>query len=149
MDLGESYSTTQKLRLFAGYAGWSAGQLDQEMARHDWLIHPATVDLVFEPDPQLWQEILRQKGRTRRCWPIPPKTCPGIENCESAMEAPPSARAACCRSSNCRIPVFPGPAWRPIAPRCRRLPHLCLEFDEFPGPVHTRFMSTDAATSSL
>ena len=67
MDLGESYSTTQKLRLFAGYAGWSAGQLDQEMARHDWLVHPATVDLIFQPNPsQLWQEILRQKDTKLR-----------------------------------------------------------------------------------
>ncbi len=65
MDLGESYSTTQKLRLFAGYAGWSPGQLEQEMARHDWLTHPATVDLVFGSDPaQLWKQILRQKGPT-------------------------------------------------------------------------------------
>jgi len=67
MDLGESYSTTQKLRLFAGYAGWSAGQLEQEMARKDWLIHPATVDLVFKSEPaQLWKEILRQKDPTLR-----------------------------------------------------------------------------------
>ena len=62
MDLSESYSTTQKLRLFAGYAGWSAGQLEQEMARHDWLTHPATVELVFRSNPeQLWKEILRQQ----------------------------------------------------------------------------------------
>jgi putative transcriptional regulator len=62
MDLSETYSTTQKLRLFAGYAGWSPGQLEQEMARHDWLTHPATVDLVFKSEPaQLWKEILRQK----------------------------------------------------------------------------------------
>jgi len=67
MDLGESYSTTQKLRLFAGYAGWSAGQLEQEMARHDWLTHPATVDLVFGSDPaQLWKEILRTKDPAHR-----------------------------------------------------------------------------------
>jgi putative transcriptional regulator len=67
MDLGESYSTTQKLRLFAGYAGWSPGQLEQEMARHDWLTHPATVDLIFGSDPaQLWKQILRQKGPALR-----------------------------------------------------------------------------------
>jgi putative transcriptional regulator len=67
MDLSESYSATQKLRLFAGYAGWSPGQLEQEMARHDWLTHPATVDLVFQSGPeQLWKEILRQKGHTHR-----------------------------------------------------------------------------------
>jgi putative transcriptional regulator len=67
MDLSESYSPTQKLRLFAGYAGWSAGQLEQEMARHDWLTHPATVELVFGSDPaQLWKEILRQKDPALR-----------------------------------------------------------------------------------
>ena len=63
MDLGESYSSTQKLRLFAGYAGWSAGQLEQEMARKDWLVHPADAWIwCSSPSPdQLWKEILRQK----------------------------------------------------------------------------------------
>ena len=69
MDLSESYSTTQKLRLFAGYAGWSAGQLEQEMARHDWLTHPATVELVFQSNPeQLWKEILRQQKDPALRW---------------------------------------------------------------------------------
>lgn len=63
MDLSDSYSASQKLKLFAGYAGWTAGQLDQEMARKDWLVHPASWDLVFSPEPaQLWRQILRQKG---------------------------------------------------------------------------------------
>jgi putative transcriptional regulator len=63
MDLGESYSTTQKVRMFAGYAGWSPGQLEDEMKRGSWLVHPATVDLVFNPDPEsLWKIILHQKG---------------------------------------------------------------------------------------
>jgi putative transcriptional regulator len=62
MDLSESFSATQKLKLFAGYAGWSAGQLDNEMARRDWLVHPATLDLVFHPEPdQLWKKIMKQK----------------------------------------------------------------------------------------
>jgi putative transcriptional regulator len=62
MDLSESYSSNQKLKLFAGYSGWTAGQLDQEMARQDWLVHPASLDLVFYPEPgRLWQQILRQK----------------------------------------------------------------------------------------
>ena len=67
MDLSESYSTTQMLRLFAGYAGWSGGQLEQEMSRNDWLIHPASVDLVFKSAPeQLWKEILRKKDAKLR-----------------------------------------------------------------------------------
>ena len=67
MDLGESYSGTQKLRLFAGYAGWSAGQLEQEMARKDWLVHPASLELVFHPEPdKLWKNILDAKGSKYR-----------------------------------------------------------------------------------
>jgi putative transcriptional regulator len=67
MDLSESYSGAQKLKLFAGYSGWTAGQLDQEMARNDWLVHPATLDLVFYPEPaQLWRKILLQKDDRSR-----------------------------------------------------------------------------------
>ncbi len=63
MDLSDSYSGTQKLKLFAGYAGWTAGQLDNEMARKDWLVHPASLELIFSPQPdQLWRGILQAKG---------------------------------------------------------------------------------------
>ncbi|HEY3864031.1 MAG TPA: YqgE/AlgH family protein [Verrucomicrobiae bacterium] len=62
MDLSESFAGAQKLKLFAGYAGWTAGQLDGEMSRHDWLTHPASLELVFHPEPgQLWRHIMRQK----------------------------------------------------------------------------------------
>jgi putative transcriptional regulator len=62
VDVSESFSGTQKLKLFAGYAGWSAGQLDNEMSRGDWLTHPATLDLVFPAEPaQLWKNIMKQK----------------------------------------------------------------------------------------
>ena len=48
--------------MFAGYAGWSPGQLEGEMKRKAWLTHPASIELVFEADPnKLWQMIVRQK----------------------------------------------------------------------------------------
>lgn len=63
VELGESFSPTQKMKLFAGYAGWSPGQLEDEMKRQAWITHPATIDLVFDTDPDtLWQMIMRQKG---------------------------------------------------------------------------------------
>jgi putative transcriptional regulator len=63
LEIGESFSSTQKLKLFAGYAGWSPGQLDDEMKRDAWLTHPATVELVFQGEIEtLWQTILRAKG---------------------------------------------------------------------------------------
>ena len=62
LDLGESFSASRKIRLFAGYAGWAPGQLDNEMKAKAWLTHPASLDLVFETAPEhLWRNILRQK----------------------------------------------------------------------------------------
>lgn len=67
LELGDSFAAGSQLRLFAGYAGWAAGQLDNEMARHDWLTHPASLDLIFDTDPALlWKSILRQKGPQNR-----------------------------------------------------------------------------------
>ncbi|MGH7971633.1 MAG: YqgE/AlgH family protein [Limisphaerales bacterium] len=63
MEIGESFSATRKVKMFAGYAGWSPGQLEQEMERKAWLTHPASLELVFDLDPALlWQRILRDKG---------------------------------------------------------------------------------------
>jgi len=63
IELGESFSPARKVKMFAGYAGWSPGQLEDEMKRNAWLTHPASLDLVFETDPsQLWRSILQKKG---------------------------------------------------------------------------------------
>jgi putative transcriptional regulator len=63
VELGEAFSTTRKLKMFAGYAGWSPGQVENEMKHKAWLTHPASLELVFDTAPeQLWQVILRRKG---------------------------------------------------------------------------------------
>ena len=63
VELGEALSPTRKIKIFGGYAGWSPGQLEEEMARKSWLTHPATLELVFDIAPEeLWRVILRRKG---------------------------------------------------------------------------------------
>jgi putative transcriptional regulator len=63
IELAEGFSPTRKIKVFAGYAGWSPGQLDDEMKRDTWMTHPASLDLVFHAQPeQVWKIILRQKG---------------------------------------------------------------------------------------
>jgi putative transcriptional regulator len=63
VEIGESFSTTQKVKIFAGYAGWSAGQLEEELNRQAWVTHPADLDLIFASDPaQLWRRIMQEKG---------------------------------------------------------------------------------------
>ncbi len=62
-DVGESFSPTQQVKVFAGYAGWSPGQLEDEMKRGAWLTHAASLDLIFNvPSDQLWKMILKSKG---------------------------------------------------------------------------------------
>lgn len=62
VEIGDSFSPSKRIKLFSGYAGWSPGQLEDEMKRRAWLTHAATVDLIFDPEPaQLWQKILRLK----------------------------------------------------------------------------------------
>lgn len=63
VEVGESFSASKKVKMFAGYAGWSPGQLENEMKRKSWLTFPASLELVFETPPdQLWQKILKSKG---------------------------------------------------------------------------------------
>lgn len=63
VEISESFSATRKVKLFAGYAGWSPGQLEEEMRRNAWLTHPASIELVFDIEPaKLWPMILQQKG---------------------------------------------------------------------------------------
>mgnify|MGYP001765506681 CR=1 FL=1 len=50
------------LRIFAGYAGWGAEQLQGEVARGDWYVVPSQVPDVFRGDPRdLWREVLRRQ----------------------------------------------------------------------------------------
>ena len=63
VEIGGSFSATQQVRIYAGYAGWGPGQLDDEMKRKAWLTHPAAIDHVFTKDPaKLWRNILVQKN---------------------------------------------------------------------------------------
>ena len=52
------------LRLFAGYAGWSAGQLDAELLAGGWFVVDAfPEDAVVEEPTELWRMVLgRQPG---------------------------------------------------------------------------------------
>lgn len=55
--------TPAELRLFLGYAGWSPGQLADEIAAGGWLLAPARQDFVLTADPAaLWRTILRRMG---------------------------------------------------------------------------------------
>ena len=57
-------------RIYCGYAGWGAGQLQGEIARGDWQTLSADVDLVFEDDPyNVWDTCMQQIQERNRVLP--------------------------------------------------------------------------------
>jgi putative transcriptional regulator len=53
---------TRRRRVFAGYAGWGAGQLESELEEPSWILADARVEDVFGEARDLWAEVLRRKG---------------------------------------------------------------------------------------
>jgi putative transcriptional regulator len=51
------------VRLVVGYAGWAAGQLDEELATSSWLMLPVQTDLLFDiPVDVMWETALHRLG---------------------------------------------------------------------------------------
>lgn len=51
------------LRGFVGYAGWSQGQLESEIAQKAWLVLQPARDLVEMANPETaWRDIMRSSG---------------------------------------------------------------------------------------
>ena len=49
--------------LALGYAGWAAGQLDAEIQANGWLLVPADLELVFDPDDDSkWARAMAKLG---------------------------------------------------------------------------------------
>jgi len=52
-----------RARVFAGYAGWGPGQLEDELAEEAWLTTEALPGDVFHDDPErLWDDAVRRLG---------------------------------------------------------------------------------------
>ena len=59
----DSIGELRRARVFAGYAGWGAGQLEDELAESSWIVEPALPNDIFTNEPgTLWSMILRRKG---------------------------------------------------------------------------------------
>jgi putative transcriptional regulator len=55
-----------KMRFFWGYSGWGPGQLDDEIARGDWLVLDADAENAFRGDSsKLWQDLVRRARAVR------------------------------------------------------------------------------------
>lgn len=63
IESAEDVPDLTRARVFAGYAGWGAGQLESELAEDSWIVERAQPNDVFTSDPDgLWSAVLRRKG---------------------------------------------------------------------------------------
>ena len=82
------------LRVFAGYASWAPGQLENEVARGDWHLAAADGATIFDKAPdEVWPELERRASAQRVRHAAPPRR-------------PPRARARAPRAAR-RIPKAP------------------------------------------
>ncbi|MDA8092196.1 MAG: YqgE/AlgH family protein [Nitrospiraceae bacterium] len=52
-----------RFRIYAGYAGWTSGQLESEINRGDWYILSADEKTLFDlPASEIWPELIGKSG---------------------------------------------------------------------------------------
>ena len=59
---GDIADLVEGMRLFAGYAEWAPGQLDDEIERGDWYVTPALpTDVIVPGRTDLWGDVMRRQ----------------------------------------------------------------------------------------
>jgi putative transcriptional regulator len=62
LDPGEIAGSLDGLRLFSGYSGWGAGQLESEIKQEAWFVVDSEPgDLVTDSPETLWRDVLRRQ----------------------------------------------------------------------------------------
>lgn len=65
-DPDEVAGSVEGVRIFAGYAGWGIGQLEDELRADSWMVVSALAsDILAPPVADLWSVVLR-----RQPWPM-------------------------------------------------------------------------------
>jgi len=92
-------SPANRLRAYAGNAGWGPGQLEHEIARGDWYVAPAEAAAIFESAPaDIWPKLIeRVSGQWTR-----DEASPAIVSIKRSTSSTEVARAVATRRSTPR-----------------------------------------------
>ncbi len=59
----EVAAQTRRARVYVGYAGWGAGQLEAELEEESWIVVEAeAADVFAPPEEDLWSVVLARQG---------------------------------------------------------------------------------------
>jgi putative transcriptional regulator len=65
LDPDAGNDSLRRLRVYAGYAGWTAGQLEDELEQEAWVVAPAEEQDPFSDD-DIWSRALERRGGAYR-----------------------------------------------------------------------------------
>jgi len=65
LDPESANESLRRMRVYAGYAGWGAGQLDDELEQEAWLVAAAEEDDPFIGE-DIWSRALERRGGAYR-----------------------------------------------------------------------------------
>lgn len=70
MLIESGQNLNDKVKFMVGYSGWTTGQLNNEVERHDWaVLKDSTAELVFNtPDDLVWSQAVKKFGDQYRLW---------------------------------------------------------------------------------
>jgi putative transcriptional regulator len=61
LDPDAGNGSLRRLRVYAGYAGWAAGQLEDELSQDAWVVAPAAEEDPFT-EGDIWSDALERRG---------------------------------------------------------------------------------------
>jgi putative transcriptional regulator len=73
---GDIQPEDTRYRIFDGYSGWGAQQLDNELRHGGWLIWDIQAKQLFSEPDEMWQAAVRQIGREILAGGIDPSRIP-------------------------------------------------------------------------
>ncbi len=61
--------TTNDIRFFVGYAGWSSHQLERELKENSWVVSKITAETIIRSNPRkMWGNLIRKFGDDYAIW---------------------------------------------------------------------------------
>lgn len=68
--LANGHGINEKVKFMVGYSGWTSGQLDNEVNRHDWAVLKGDIaQLVMSDDNEtIWHKAVERFGDQYRLW---------------------------------------------------------------------------------
>ncbi len=67
--INSGQANSETVKFFAGYSGWSAGQLEQEIKEKSWVVSRLDQDIVFEQNiASIWRKSMSDLGDVYKTW---------------------------------------------------------------------------------